>query len=506
MNLIIAGLCSLAPGSALAQRSANEHTSEKVTRPQTVGSVRSVQPNWSFGTATCSPQEVQKILASDGEAGDDFGNDVAMSGNLAVIGARWDDEGANRTGSAFVYRYDSKSETWIEEQKLLALDRAADDWLATDVDISNDVVLLGAPLDDDAGSASGSAYIFRFDSNSGSWAQEQKLTASNEAAGDSFGGAVSIRGEFALVGAQLNSDFGEFSGAAYVYRYDPNTSTWAETEKLLPSDGAAGDKFGSEVHLGANVAFIAAAENGDLGFHSGAVYVFEYDPNSSTWSETQKLLASDGAARDIFGTSLALHGDAAIIGASGDDSRTGSAYVFRYDPKSAAWTEEQKLTADDGAADDAYGTRVALHGNIALVGAPHHGHTGGEMGAAYLYWWDSVASNWIRVRELRATNPTLRDAFGVVAVSEDTAIIGAGGDDDNGNHAGAAYVIDLNCPASCDPCDMNCDGTVDAIDIEFFIDILFNNGPRCASCTGDTNGDGMVNAADIEGFINCLFP
>ncbi|MCH7872782.1 MAG: hypothetical protein IID33_13890 [Planctomycetes bacterium] len=58
----------------------------------------------------------------------------------------------------------------------------------------------------------------------------------------------------------------------------------------------------------------------------------------------------------------------------------------------------------------------------------------------------------------------------------------------------------------CVPCDMNCDGTVDAIDIEFFIDILFNNGPRCASCTGDTNGDGMVNAADIEGFINCLFP
>jgi hypothetical protein len=66
--------------------------------------------------------------------------------------------------------------------------------------------------------------------------------------------------------------------------------------------------------------------------------------------------------------------------------------------------------------------------------------------------------------------------------------------------------IDFTPGSSCNPCDMNCDGTVDANDIEFFIDLLFNGATPCDPCTGDVNGDGFIDAGDIEGFINCLFP
>ena len=81
--------------------------------------------------------------------------------------------------------------------------------------------------------------------------------------------------------------------------------------------------------------------------------------------------------------------------------------------------------------------------------------------------------------------------------------VGAREDDDGGTDRGAVWILFLD---DCDPCDMNCDGTVDALDIEFFIDLLFNGATPCDPCTGDTNGDGSINAEDIEGFINCLFP
>ncbi|MCZ6817849.1 MAG: hypothetical protein O7F76_14275 [Planctomycetota bacterium] len=60
--------------------------------------------------------------------------------------------------------------------------------------------------------------------------------------------------------------------------------------------------------------------------------------------------------------------------------------------------------------------------------------------------------------------------------------------------------------AECDPCDMNCDGVVDALDIEPFLDLLFGGGTPCDFCTGDVNGDMRIDAGDIQGFIECLFP
>jgi len=213
----------------------------------------------------------------------------------------------------------------VEEQKLLASDGAADDRFGDSVSISGNVALVGAELDDDKGTDSGSAYVFRW--SGGSWVEEQKLLASDGAADDRFGSSVSISGNVALVGAELDDDKGTDSGSAYVFRW--NGSSWLEEQKLLASDGAGSDYFGSSVSISGNVALVGAYLDDDNGTYSGSAYVFRW--NGSSWVEEQKLLASDGAADDRFGDSVSISGDMALVGAFWDDDNgtdSGSAYVF----------------------------------------------------------------------------------------------------------------------------------------------------------------------------------
>lgn len=160
--------------------------------------------------------EHHELLASDGRARDVFGSSVAVSGDVALVGARWDNPKGSLSGSAYAYRYDGAS--WVEEQKLLASDGAAFDQFGISVAVSGDVAVIGAWLDDDNGSESGSAYVYRYDG--ASWMEEQKLLASDGATEDEFGHSVAVSNDVALVGAPSDGDKGEWSGSAYVYRYD----------------------------------------------------------------------------------------------------------------------------------------------------------------------------------------------------------------------------------------------------------------------------------------------
>ncbi len=177
--------------------------------------------------AQCITQETAKLLASDGAVEDFLGVSVAISGDVAIVGAYGDDDHGTYSGSAYVYRFDGIN--WVEEQKLLASDGAAGDWFGFSVAISGDAAIVGAMLDEDNGNASGSAYLYRFDGMT--WAQEQKLLASDGAAGDRFGWSVAISGDVSIVGAYGDDDNGFFSGSAYVYRFDG--VTWVEEQKLL---------------------------------------------------------------------------------------------------------------------------------------------------------------------------------------------------------------------------------------------------------------------------------
>ena len=161
---------------------------------------------------------VAKLTASDGAPADQFGRSVSISGDLAIVGAPLDDDACPssilcNSGSAYVFRRDGT--TWSQEAKLTASDAAEFDQFGFSVSISGDLAIVGAFPGSSSRSASGSAYIFRRDG--GTWSQEEKLTASDAAAVDLFGTSVSIDGDLAIVGANRDDDAGSASGSAYVY-------------------------------------------------------------------------------------------------------------------------------------------------------------------------------------------------------------------------------------------------------------------------------------------------
>ena len=451
-----------------------------------------------------------KLLASEGEADDFFGHSVSISGDpgneVAIVGAFLDNDNGNDSGSAYIYRCNGAA--WVEEAKLLASDGATSDLFGLSVSISsspgNEVAIVGAANHDDNGSDSGSAYIYRF--NGVNWVEQQKLIPSDGAASDNFGWSVSLSGtpgnEVAIVGAFLDNDNGNDSGSVYIYRF--NGVNWVEEQKLIASDGAASDYFGSSVSLsgtpGNEVAIVGAFGNADFGILSGSAYIYRF--NGVNWVEEQKLLASAGATGDRFGRSVSINGtpgnEVAIAGAwldADDGFQSGSAFIYRFN--GVTWVEEQKLLASDGAAGDKFGFSVSLSsdsGNeVAIVGAYKDDDNGTDSGSAYIYRFNGVT--WVEEQKRIASDGATGDRFGLsVAISStsgnEVAIVGAELHGDNGLDSGSAYVFKLiACPA-----DTNCSGEVNVTDL-----LLLHGswGPCPSPCPPDTNSDDNVNVSDL---------
>jgi hypothetical protein len=327
--------------------------------------------NWTGTTWT----QQAKLTASDAAVGDNFGASVAISGDYAIVGAHGNEDAGNNTGSAYVFNRSGSA--WSQQAKLTASDAAADDEFGRSVGISGDYAIVGGRGNDDAGSASGSAYVFNRSGTA--WSEQAKLTASDAALADYFGHSVGISGDYAIVGAYADDDAGSLSGSAYVF--NRSGTAWSEQAKLTASDAALGDFFGRSVDISGDDAIVGAERNGDAGNYSGSAYVF--NRSGTAWSEQAKLTASDAAAWDYFGSSVGISGDYAIVGAYGDDFYTGSAYVF--DRSGSAWSEQAKLTASDAVVDDRFGESVGIWGERAIVGAHSNDDLGHGSGSAYVY-------------------------------------------------------------------------------------------------------------------------
>ena len=371
--------------------------------------------------------EEAKLESNDGVTGDAFGSSVSLSGDTALAGAP-----GSQAASGAAYVLVRRNAQWIQQQKLKALDVEAGDNFGFSVSLSDETALIGAPFDDDAGASSGSVYVFE---KSGTvWSQRAKLTASDGAAGDEFGHSVVLAGDTALIGAHLDDDNGKDSGSAYVFTRDG--SQWNQQVKLTASDGAEYDFFGNSLSLSGERALIGAKGDDDNGSHAGAAYVFMND--GSVWSEETKLKASDGAATDAFGASVALDGDTALVGASWNDDN-GSAYVFERSGES--WSERAKLTASDGMRSDELGYAVALEGDTALVGARQDTNANGFVaGAAYVF--TSSGAAWAEQAKLIASEGQSADFFGTsVSLSGTTAVAGVPGGDGHNSDSGVAFVF-----------------------------------------------------------------
>ena len=371
-----------------------------------------------------------KLTASDNAAGDNFGFSISISGDYAVVGALLDDDNGSGSGSAYVFK--RTGTTWTQEAKILPSDGAADDQFGNSVSISGDYAVVGARRDDDNGDRSGSAYVFK--RTGSSWTQEAKLLASDGAAFDVFGTSVSIYGDYAVVGANWDDDNGDRSGSAYVFKR--TGSSWTQEAKLLPSDGAANDNFGNSVSISGDYAVVGAESDDVNGFHSGSAYVFKR--SSTSWAQEAKLLPHDGAVEDHFGVSVSISGDYAIVGSVGDNNYSGSAYVFKR--IGTSWAQEPKLLASDrGPEIDLFGSSVSISSDYAVVGAPMDDDNGISSGSAYVF--KRTGTSWAQEAKLLPSDGAVGDDFGwSVSISGGYAVVGAYLDDDNGTDAGSAYV------------------------------------------------------------------
>ncbi len=357
-----------------------------------------------------------------------------------------------------------------EHLKIVSQDRVADDSFGSSVAISGDYAIVGARGQDfdesssNSATSAGAAYIFKKDSQ-GNWTQLQKIVASDRESNDFFGANVSIDGNLAIVSASgqdtdENGDNNKSSaGAAYIFERDAS-DTWLEVQKLVASDRSEDDFFGSSVGISENYAVVGAMseddDEEDGGDDAGSAYIFERDPNTQTWNQTKKIVASDRSSDSRFGIAAAISGDHVLIGAHRKNAQRGGAYVFRKDMGGAdSWGEVAVLEASDGLSEDWFGISVSIAADFALVGAYNNDVDGNgdnfaeNAGAAYIFQKDQGGEDeWGEVTKLVPSSRMAFDFFGEsVSISENYALVGASGQDydvDGENlldGAGAAYVF-----------------------------------------------------------------
>lgn len=343
------------------------------------------------------------LTASDGAAYDYLGWSLAMSGDLLIAGAPYDDSPTiNDRGAAYVYeRHRGGPDAWGQAHKLVAVDSAKDAFLGYSVGISGDTAIAGAPGKAGAGGLEqGAAYIFtRNQGGANAWGQVRKLFDPLGKAGDRLGWSTAISGGSALTGAP-GADQATLLDLGTVVAFERNqggADAWGSVVRLWANDAHAGDRFGTTLAMDGST-FIAGAPTANVGANAeqGAAYIFGRilgninSTDQADWGQVRKLTAPEGLAYDHFGRSVGISGDRAIVGAFADqvivNPRQGSAHIFERNYSGTdSWGRVLYLQAVDGLSDEYYGTAVAISGELAAVGAYDRQSLTNFQGSAYVY-------------------------------------------------------------------------------------------------------------------------
>jgi len=294
-------------------------------------------------------QELHKLLPDDGWMFDQFGFSVAIDGNVALAGAYTDDDEGESTGAVYVFDVT----TGDQDFKLVPDDGQAGDFFGFASAVSGNIAVIGAPGDDDLGSGAGSAYLF--DVTTG--LELFKLNANDGTAGDVFGNSVAIDGNLVIVGAPGKSSS---QGAAYLF----DATTGLQADKLTASSPQPNAFFGRAVGVSGNRAVVGAPFATFIISSRGLAYIFD----TNTGNQLFQLMASDASSFDRFGGSAAISGGKAIVGASDSEPfgfLSGSAYVYDV----ATGQQESKLTSTDATAGELFGHSLALSGERAVIGS-----------------------------------------------------------------------------------------------------------------------------------------
>lgn len=330
-----------------------------------VGAMRDQGPNGVQGAAYVlvrngnSWTQQAKLTAADAPVDSNFGHSVALSGDTALIGM------PGGPGAAYVYV--RSNGVWTLQTKLAPIEGSIGEQLGYAVALSGDTALIGVPSDV-IGASYGHGSAFVFTRSAGSWSQQQKLIASDVAPVSYFGYSVALDGDTAAIGASYNTIGGNaLQGAAYAFAR--SAGVWAEQGKLFADDGAANDLFGSTVAVSGDTAVVGAFIDDINGQpDQGSAYVFVR--SGAIWSLQTKLLMAGGELNDQFGLGVAIDGDKVLVGARLDsigNGRQGSVNVFTR--SGDTWTQGQKIIASDGNQNDIFGHSLALSGDDLIVSA-----------------------------------------------------------------------------------------------------------------------------------------
>jgi hypothetical protein len=307
------------------------------------------------------------------------------------------------------------------QQKLVGADSEKYDYFGDKVALSGNTVAVSAN-EDDIGSNADQGSVYVFTRSGATWTFQQKITAFDGGASDLFGSAVALYGNTLAVGAPTTG----YSRAGSTYVYTRSGATWTFQQKLMAYDAMGNDQFGYALSL-TDYTLAVGAYGADINGIDGQGAVYVYTRIGASWKLQKKIFAADGATFDYFGTEVALDGDTLAVGARlanvGTTKDQGSVYVFkRY---GTIWLLEKKLTAYDGAQDDYFGSGVALSGDTLVVGAkgdevgPNH-----DQGSAYVFTRSGTV--WTLQQHLKANDGTGNDYFGhAVALLGDTAVVSA---------------------------------------------------------------------------------
>ena len=436
-------------------------------------------------------EQVKKLLAADRAVGNQFGNEVAINGNFAVIGASDISDGGIQNSCNCAYVFEKKSTGWTQVQKLVPSDPSARDGFGKTVSINRSYIIIGAPGNDlDGNNANnitdaGAVYIFKRNS-AGSWLQDKKIVAPDRSAGDLFGTSVSIAsvydrgdGSYVLVGAPGDADYGglpKLTGAGSAYFITNLNGEWEVYHKVAPVVDTYYDRseyagFGTSVSIsviysGVVVSAVVGApgeKKDTTGSNpmdaAGAAYVFKRS-GSGGLELVHKIVNWDRAAGDQFGYSVSIDKNQLVVGAPFEDEdanqtntliSAGSAYVFNK-MSDGRWWWVEKLIAPGRTAGDNFGLSVCISGDMIVAGAATADDIVGDIklnssGAAYVFKLslDSLSSGWRSLNKIVATDRAENDWFGYsVAIDNENIIVGAPFQDKNetrliATDAGAVY-------------------------------------------------------------------
>ena len=373
-----------------------------------------------------------KLIPYDGEDGDNYGYAVDIYEDYAIVGAQYDDDKGSNSGAAYIYKKNADG-IWDLQIKIVPDELDANDNFGRSVSIYGDYAVIGAFNDDDKTTNAGAVYVYK--NNSGTWIKDAKLIPDNGQSSDNFRYSVSIHGNYIIVGSRY-FDYNSLSNSGSAYIFKKEGDKWIKKTQLNHSSLKASDYFGESVAISSNYAIIGAFSHAVSQEDQGAAYIFKR--TNETWSYVDKLYNNNNPnSSDYFGYAVAITDNYAIVGERYDDdkgSNTGSAYIYKRNENT--WTLQKKLYANNANTSDYFGSAVDISDDYAIVGVIYRDNAiVSDSGSIFIY--QNNGTNWDLINEFFTPDNSSSNYFGcAVAISNDYIISGAYKKDS----IGAAYI------------------------------------------------------------------